>query len=368
MKKHRQKKKPPVPAKHIIQPNMSAKISQPPGTLIHMGEKKTESITLTMIRYNKDTLDEITISDIRPQLKENNFEGVHWLNITGLHNVKMIEDIGAHFGIHPLIQEDILDTWHRSKSQDLEDYIFVVLKKPHLNRETREMKADQLCLILGTDFVLTFLEDEEHIFNAVRERLRKNKGRIRRSGADYLFYTLIDTIVDHHYLLLEFLGEEIESLEELLLEESQPDEFHRLHSVKRDMIFLTKNSWPMRETLSDLLRMDSELISGETKVFLRDVYDHTIQVNETIVTYREMAAGMQDLYLSTVSNKLNEVMKVLTIIATLFIPLTFIVGVYGMNFDFMPELKWRYGYFIIWGIMIACGAAMFYQFKKQKWL
>jgi len=344
------------------------KIAQPPGTLIHVGEKKIDIVKLSLIRYNKDILEEREMESPCDCISEKEFKGVCWVNVSGIHDTGTIEQIGNNFGLHPLVMEDILNTFHRPKYESLENYLFIVLKMLYYDKTNKEVQSEQVSFILGSNFVVTFQEREEDVFGPVRERLRKSKGRIRKMGADYLFYALLDAIVDNYFLLMEGLGEEIETLEDQLLEHPAPATLQTIHNLKREMIFLRKAVWPLREIINGLLKDESKLIKKTTDIYLRDVYDHTIQVIETTETYRDMVAGLQDLYLSSVSNKMNEVMKVLTIIATLFIPLTFIAGIYGMNFEFMPELKWKFGYFIIWGIMAAVTAIMFIYFKRKKWL
>jgi magnesium transporter len=344
------------------------KIAQPPGTLIHVGEKKTETVKLSLTRYNKDIIEEKKMESPCECLEEKDFKGVYWINVCGIHDAGIIEQIGNNFGLHSLVMEDILNTFQRPKHENLEDYIFTVLKMLYYDKSKTEVQSEQVSFILGSNFVVTFQEREEDVFDPVRERIRKAKGLIRKKGADYLFYALIDAIVDNYFLLMEGLGEEIEVLEDQLLEHPAPAILQIIHNLKREMIFLRKAVWPLREIINGLLKDESKLIKKATEIYLRDIYDHIIQVIETTETYRDMVAGLQDLYLSSVSNKMNEVMKVLTIIATLFIPLTFIAGIYGMNFEFMPELKWKFGYFFIWGVMVVAAAVMFIYFKRKKWL
>ena len=264
--------------------------------------------------------------------------------------------------------EDILNTDQRPKVEDYKDYLYIVLKMLH-NVKGTEIVTEQISLILHPNFVISFQEGiEGDVFSPVRERLRGAKGRIRGMGADYLAYTLIDAIVDNYFAILEGIGERIEDLEEELVSHPKKETLHRIHELKREMIFLRKAVWPLREVISTLQRGDSPLIKNTTAIYLRDVYDHTIQVIDAIETSRDMLSGMLDIYLSSISNRMNEIMKFLTIIGTIFIPLTFIVGIYGMNFAFMPELKWRYGYFAVMAFMFAIGIIMLFYFKKKKWL
>lgn len=347
---------------------MSRKVAQPPGTLIHVGEKKSETVTLNLFRYNKDILEDKKMEDPRECLSEKEFKGVCWINICGIHDITTIETIGNNFNIHPLVQEDILNTYHRPKFEESEEYLFLVLKMLMYDPEAKNVISEQVSFVLGPNFLVTFQEQEGDVFNPVRERLRKALGRIRKMGPDYLLYALMDAVVDNYFLVLEAIGEELEILEDQLLENPTPEVLQTVHKLKREMIFLRRAVWPLREVINGLEKSGSKLVKKTTAVYLRDIYDHTIQVIETVETYRDMVSGLQDLYLSSVSNKMNEVMKVLTIIATIFIPLTFIAGIYGMNFEFMPELKLKNGYFFIWGIMIVIFLWMLFYFKRKKWM
>jgi len=347
---------------------ISKKVGLPPGTLVHIGEKKTEKARITIIDYDEVQFQEKEAQTIEECFPFKDEPTVTWINIDGIHQMEIIEKIGKHFGIHRLILEDIVNTGHRPKMEDLEDHIFIVLKMLYYDEEDIEIKAEQVSLILGSNFVISFQEREGDIFNPIRERIRKSKGRIRKKGADYLAYALVDAIVDNYFIILEKLGEKIESLEEELLTNPTPETSQTIHNFKREMIFLRKSVWPLREVISGLERGESSLVHESTGIYLRDVYDHTIQVIDTIDTLRDTVFGMHDTYLSSVSNRMNEVMKVLTIMATIFIPLTFVAGIYGMNFEYMPELKWHWGYFMVWFIMFGIVVSMVVHFKRKKWL
>ena len=284
------------------------------------------------------------------------------------YQVEIIEKIGTYFGIHSLILEDIMNTGQRPKMEDFEDYIFVVVKMIYYDEKDNEIKAEQVSLLLGSNFVISFQEKEGDVFNPIGERTREAKGRIRKMKADYLAYALVDTIIDHYFIVLEKLGEKIEGMEEDLVTNPTPETLQDIHILKRELIFLRKSIWPLREVVSRLERGESQLIHESTGIYLRDVYDHTIQVIDTIETFRDMVSGMLDVYLSIVSNRMNEVMKVLTIIATIFIPLTFIAGIYGMNFKHIPELEWHWGYPISLSVMGAIGMSMVVYFRRKKWL
>jgi len=294
---------------------------------------------------------------------------VTWVNIDGLHDIEIMEKIGKHFGLHPLVLEDILNTEQRPKIEDFDDYIFVVLKMLYYDENEGEIRAEQISIILGSNFVLSFQERVGDIFNPLRDRIRNAKGRVRKMGPDYLAYSLLDAIVDNYFVVLEKLGEQIEGMEEELVTNPTPETLQRIHNLKREMIFLRKSVWPLREVVSRLERGESPLIKEATGIYLRDVYDHTIQVIDTIETYRDMLSGMLDIYLSSISNRMNQVMKVLTIIATIFIPLTFVAGIYGMNFEYMPELKWHWFYpKAFWLVMLGVAALMLVYFRRKRWL
>ncbi len=346
----------------------SKKAGLPPGTLVHIGEQKAEEVTITVIDYDEARFQEEEIKTVEECFPFKDKPTVTWINVDGIHQVEVLELLGDCFGLHPLVLEDILNTDQRPKMEDFGDYIFVVLKTFSYNDQSDELEPEQISLILGPSFVMSFQEREGDVFNPIRERIRSSKGRIRRMGADYLAYALLDSIVDHYFIVLEQVGEEVEFLEEELVTNPTPETLQTIHNLKRDMIFLRKSVWPLREVIGALERGELSLIRESTGIYLRDVYDHTIQVVDTIETFRDMISGMLDIYLSSVSNRMNEVMKVLTIIATIFIPLTLIAGIYGMNFQYMPELGWRWGYPVVWLVMLVIGVVMLVYFRRKKWL
>jgi magnesium transporter len=346
----------------------SKKSGQPPGTLIHIGERKAEKVRITLIDHDEDHLEEREVTRVEEVFPFKERPTVTWINIDGIHDVELIEAIGQHFDVHPLLLEDILNTEHRPKMDDYESYLFIVLKMLYYNDKEHEIDAEQVSLILGPTFVISFQEREGDVFNFVRDRIRNKKGRIRKAGPDYLAYALIDAIVDNYFVILEKIGEVIEDTEEELVTNPTPETLRTIHSLKRSMIFLRKSVWPLRELINGLERLESPLIQEPTDIYLRDLYDHTIQVIDTVENFRDMIAGMLDIYLSSLSNKMNEIMKVLTIIATIFIPLTFIAGIYGMNFQYMPELGWRWGYPAVWLVMGAILITMLVYFRRRRWL
>jgi magnesium transporter len=346
----------------------SRKAGLPPGSLVHIGEKKAERTKITIIDYDGESFQEKEAESIEECCALRETPTVSWINVDGVHDSRLISDLGSRFGVHPLILEDIMTTAQRPKMEDMGDYIYIVVRMLDLVNKKNEVRSEQVSLILGSNFVISFQESEGDVFDAVRERIRSGKGRVRKQGPDYLAYALIDAIVDNYFLVLEKLGENVEEIEEALVSNPDRETLHEIHRMKREMIYLRKSVWPLREVISGLERTESELIKESTGIFLRDVYDHTIQVIDTVETYRDMLSGMLDIYLSSLSNRMNEVMKVLTIIATIFIPLTFIAGIYGMNFKFMPELEWRWGYFLVLGVMLALGVLMVILFKRRRWL
>ncbi len=346
----------------------SRKAGLAPGTLVHIGEKHDEKPRITVMDYDDKTFQEKEVATAEECYEFKETATVTWINVDGLHDVGIIEKLGNRFGLHPLIQEDILNTAERPKMEDYGDYIFLLLKVFVPNSKNHDEKIQQVSLVLGSNFVISFQEKESGVFDPVRDRIRKAKGRLRKLGPDYLAYALIDCIVDGYFGSLEKLSEEIELLEDELVTDPNREILQKIHGLKRDMIYIRKSIWPLREVVNGLERLETPLIKETTDLFLRDVYDHTVQVIDSVETLRDILSGMLETYLSSLSNRMNEIMKVLTIIATIFIPLTFIAGVYGMNFKFMPELEWRGGYFLIVGVMIAVAFVMLLFFRKKKWL
>ncbi|MEN6319095.1 MAG: magnesium/cobalt transporter CorA [Syntrophaceae bacterium] len=346
----------------------SRKAGLPPGSLIHIGDRLTEKTKITVFDYDESHLLEKEISTVRECQQFKNNQNVSWIHVEGLHDTQILEELGALFGLHPLILEDILNTDQRPKMEDFCEYIYIVLKTfANHGDEIKDITSEQISIILGPTFVISFQEKETDIFKPIQERIRAGKGRLRKSGSDYLAYALIDTVVDNYFTILEQLGEEIEMIEESLVKNPSVQTLQAIQNLKRNMIFLRKSIWPLRETISGLERTECQLIHDSTTIFLKDIYDHTIQVIDTIETYRDMLSGILDIYLSSVSNRMNEIMKVLTIIATIFMPLTFMAGIYGMNFKYMPELEWHWGYFLILGFMMVVAVTMLTYFRRKKW-
>ncbi|MBA4422770.1 MAG: magnesium and cobalt transport protein CorA [Syntrophus sp. (in: bacteria)] len=356
-----------MPGKTGTAKKRSAKTGLPPGFLIHIGEKHSEKAKITLREYDETYFREKEISTLDGVLPSSDRAGVAWIHIDGLQEIHLLEQMGSVFNLHPLILEDILNTEQRPKSEDHDEYYYIVLR---LFCEDADdgFVPEQISIVLGSNWLISLQEKEGKLLDPVRERLRNEKGRLRRAGADYLAHALLDVIVDSVFPVLDKFGEKIEILEEKLVGSPSPKTLQSIQTLKREMIFLRKSVWPLREMIGGLARSDSSLIHESSVIYFRDIYDHVVQVIDTIETYRDMLSGMLDIYLSSVSNRMNEIMKVLTLIATLFMPLTFLVGVYGMNFKYMPELEWQWGYFVLWGLMIVTAVVMLFYFKRKKWL
>ncbi len=346
----------------------SKKVGLPPGTLVHVGKKKARKVRMTLIDYDEEHFEEREVSEIEDCFPFKDLPTVTWINIDGLHRADIVEALGSYYGLHPLVMEDIMSTGQRPKLEDYDGYIFVVLRMLGYAKKTRQIEDEQVSLILGPNFVISFQEREGDAFDPVRERIRTGKGRMRKMGPDYLAYALADAIVDHYFLILEHLGEDIERLEGELVTDPKAETLQAIHTMKREIIYLRRSVWPLREVVSRLQRGESPLIKDTTLVYLRDVYDHTVQVIDTVESLRDVVSGMLDTYLSSISNRMNEVMKVLTIIATIFIPLSFIAGLYGMNFVYIPELLLPWGYFMALAVMATIGLVMVYYFRRRAWI
>ena len=351
------------------------KAGLPPGTPVHVGERKAQEVRITIVNYDREGCRTQTAARPEECAAAREKPGITWINVDGLHQVELIEKIGACFNLHPLTVEDICNTTQRPKLDLFDDHLFLVVRTQRYQPASRTLEPDQISLVLGPNFLLTFQEQGGEMFAGVRQRLAGGKGRIRSMGPDYLAYALLDAVVDNYFTVLEQLGEEIEAVEDEVIANPEQTTIHRIHLLKRELILLRKSVWPLREILGSLMRQEEQELIGEaTNIYLRDLYDHTIQVIDTLETYRDVVAGLLDIYLSSLSNRMNEIMKVLTIFAVIFIPLTFIAGVYGMNFNpesspwNMPELNWYWGYPLALGLMVALVAAMLIYFKRKRWL
>lgn len=348
----------------------SEKTGLPPGIPVHVGERPAVPTRISVIDYNADSITEKELRTVEECLSYKDKRTVTWLNLDGLGDAALLDSLGQAFGLHPLVVEDILQTEQRPKIEAYDDYLYIVLRMLDYDEKSAAVRSEQISIVLGKDFLLSFQETPGDIFNPVRARIRSGgKGRIRKSGPDYLAYALMDTVVDHYFAILERMGERIEALEAELITNPAPRTLRQLFRLKRDMIALRKAVWPLREVVSAMERSENApLIRKNTRLYLRDVYDHTIQAIDTIETDRDMLSGMVDIYLSSLSNKLNEVMKLLTVIGTIFMPLTFITGIYGMNFLNMPELAHPLGYFATLAFMLLVALIMLAYFRMKKWL
>ena len=337
-----------------------------PGTLVYTGHKKKGPIKIRVIDYTLNSVHDTYISKIEDLKKYVDRKSVSWINVIGVHHTGMIEKIGNVFNLHPLMMEDIVNVHSRPKL-DVEDGLLFTQMQMIYYDAHKKLIFEQLSMILGNNFVITFQEDDFDVFDPIRDRIKKDNWRIRKLDNDYLAYAIVDAIVDNYFSIMDETGNLLDRIDTQVIKKPSQKSLFDIHKLKRDLVILRKNIWPVREIIDKMKKTDT-IIQDSTKRYIDDLYDHTIQIIESIETYREMAASIVDTYHSSIGNRMNEIMKVLTVISTVFIPLTFITGVYGMNFLYMPELAWKYGYFIIWTIMLGIAGWLFYSFRKRKWL
>jgi magnesium transporter len=348
---------------------ISRKAGLPPGTLVHIGDKMAAEVRITVMDYDKHRVSEREVHDIRECFAYRDTPTVSWINIDGLHDTQLIEQLGAHFGFHPLLLEDIVNTGGRPKIEDFDEYVFVVLKMLYQDPDDAgRIVSEHMSLIFGENYVISFQEREGDVFDPIRRRILAAAGRVRKQGADYLAYRLMDAVVDNYFNLIETIGEQVEKTEDILLNNPGKETLQTIHRLKGETLFLRKSVWPLREIIGYLERGESDLVKPGNSIYFKDVYDHTVQVMDTLETFRDIIAGMMDIYLSSVSNRMNEIMKILTVFAAIFIPLTFLAGVYGMNFEHMPELHWRWSYPALWAVMAGIALSLLLMFKKRGWL
>ncbi|MFW9777231.1 MAG: magnesium/cobalt transporter CorA [Candidatus Heimdallarchaeota archaeon] len=343
------------------------KLGLPPGSPVFVGRKKTDKTTLTLLRYDKDNSEEIGLDEIREVTRYEEQRKVFWINIDGLHDIRVIGEIGNTFSIDPLLIEDILNTDQRPKLDEYTETIFITVKTLDYLPEYDAITVEQISMVLTKNYVLTFLEAPNELFDPIKNRIKSYKGKIRHSGSDYLFYSLLDLIVDKYFVVLEKLSNRIERLETDLISNPNTETLHTIYDLKTNLLHLRRAVWPLRDVVSRLERAGSNLIQTNTRRYVRDIYDHTIQIIETLEILRDMINGMMEIYLSSTSNRMNEIMKVLTIIATITIPLTVISGIYGMNFRYMPELEWIFGYPLALLLMLIVVITMITYFRTKKW-
>jgi magnesium transporter len=347
---------------------LNRKTGLAPGTSVHIGARRTERTKITVFEYNASSVRERELESLEECRECKEAKGLVWINIDGVHDVSIVETLGDIFEFHPLVREDIVNTNQRPKVEEYDSYLYAIVKMLYEEKDNHSLQAEQVSIIVTSRLVISFQEREGDVFNPVRDRLRTGKGIVRQRGSDYLAYCLIDAIVDHYFLIMENLEERVHPLEEAVVEDPSPQVLQRIHDLKNDLMFLRRSLWPLREMLARLYREQLPPIQKNTRPFIRDVHDHTIQVIEILESFQEIVSGLMDIYLSSISIRMNNIMKVLTIIATIFIPLTFIAGVYGMNFRYMPELSWRWGYPAVWGVMVLVFVGMLIFFKRKKWL
>ncbi len=346
----------------------SAKIGLPPGTLVHIGAQRVDRTQIRTMIYDKDRVEEHEFTDPSQCKRLAQKPGVTWIDVDGVHDVDLIGRLGQEFNLHPLVLEDIVNTNQRPKIQDFGDYVVIVLKLLDYNKAEDEIESDQISIVLGKDFVLSFSERVGDEFKAVREQIRDETSRLRAMGGEYLAYRLVDSLVDCYFQIIEHVGARLEALEDRILENTAGNFLPELHNIKRELLFMRTSVWPLRNLMDELNVSQSALLIGEIRHYWDDVRDHVHNVAEMIETLRDMGAGNLEVYLSTIQYRQNDVMRLLTIIATIFMPLTFLVGVWGMNFEHMPEIPWKWGYAAAWAFMVGISLGMLWWFRKKKWL
>ncbi|MBD3332422.1 magnesium/cobalt transporter CorA [candidate division GN15 bacterium] len=352
----------------------SRKKGMMPGSVVYVGKERTEPIDITVTDYTANELRDVTVENVEDVFGFRDSDSISWINVSGIHDAVVVQKIGEHFGIHPLVLEDIVNAGHRPKFEDGTDYLFAIIKMLDFTGSDDTLTSEQVSVVWGESWVITFQELPGDVLDSVRQRLRRTIPRVRFMDSDYLAYALLDTIVDHYFMVLEQLGERIELLEDDIAERPAESSLATIREIKHQLVFMRKVIWPLREAVAGLDRTESRLLHSATRPYLRDLYEHVIQVIDTVETFRDMVGGLLDLYHTGVSNRMNEIMKVLTIFASIFIPLGFLAGVYGMNFDTgisdlnMPELTLPFGYILFWGIAIAIAGGLLWYFRRQKWL
>lgn len=353
---------------------ISKKIGMRPGAVVYVGKETEEPVVISAIDYSERDLKTEAAIDVTRAIQYKETSTMSWINVNGIHDSSLVEQLGATFEIHPLVLEDIVNTGQRPTFDDSKDYVFVTLKMLLGFDDNGDIKSEQVSVLFGKKWVLTFQETGEDVFDSVRQRLIKTEPRVRFMSSDYLAYTLIDAIVDHYFLVLEDIGAQIDAIDDSVSDNPAPSDLESIRKLKKQLIFMRKAVWPMREVISGLDRIENKLITDTVDPYLRDLYEHIVQVIDTIETYRDLVSGLLDLYHTGVSNRMNEIMKVLTIFASIFIPLGFLAGVYGMNFDTsaspfnLPELGLPYGYILFWCLAASIGGGLFLFFRRKKWL
>ncbi|MDX2247036.1 MAG: magnesium/cobalt transporter CorA [Bacteroidia bacterium] len=345
----------------------SEKAGLPPGSMVYVGKARQGDTAISAFDFNDEKID--FRENLQPEdlTHFTNPETTSWINVDGIHEPEVINKICEKFCIHPLTREDIVNTSLRPKVEEYDTYCFVVMKMIYLYEESGQILIEQVSFVLGENYIITFQEQFGDVFESVRNRIKQEGSRIRKRKSDYLLYALMDVILSNYFIVLDKLEDKIENLEERMYNHSHSQILQEIQILKRELIFLRRAVFPLREVINQIVRSEATVVSSSVQVYYRDLYDHIYQVVDTIETFRELLSELHDLYLSEVSNRMNEIMKVLTIISTIFMPLTFIAGIYGMNFKYMPELKWHWGYPAIWGIMATMALGMIFYFRRKKW-
>ena len=353
----------------FVSPGHEQKVGLPPGSVVFVGEERTEQVAFSVLEYGPGHLVETDRESVDEVLKYRDTTPVTWINISGVHDESVIQTVGDHYHVHPLILEDIAHTGQRPKLEVQDDYLYLVMKMLYFEDDRDEVLRDeQVSFLVGERNLISFQETPGDVFDPVRKRIRNGRGQIRERGPDYLAYALLDVIVDHYFAVLDTLGARTEDLEDEIMGEDLLDVEDDIHDLRRDLIFVRRMTWPMRELLHELERLDSSLWSEKNQPYVRDTYDHVVQVLDLVEALRDTAGGLHDLHMTSISNRMNEIMKVLTIIGTIFIPLTFIAGIYGMNFEYMPELGWVWAYPAVWIVMIGLAGALLLFFRRREWI
>jgi len=346
----------------------SDKAGLPPGSLVYIGKQRTQKVTVSEINYSTGHYEESELSKISDCNTWNNSENVTIVSVVGIHDTSIIEAAGEHFSLDPLILEDIVNTQNRSRLEEFDDYLFLPMKILGVDLNSNEITTEHESLLLGKNGIISFQESELKILDPLKDRIRKGKGIARQRNSDYIYYRMVDTIVDNYFVVTEYLADRLDVLEENILQNPNENVNEEIYELKKKIGFVKRTISPLRESISNIIKTDSDLVSESTQNYFRDVYDHLIHLIETVDSQRETINDFLNLYMSSMSNKMNEVMKVLTIFASIFIPLTFIAGIYGMNFAIMPELQWKYGYFVVWGIMFLVAILLLFYFRRKRWL
>jgi magnesium transporter len=343
-------------------------VGLPPGSLLHTGTNEPEKIYLSMIEYTEDQYVEKKGVSLDECLEGIDNPLMTWIQVNGVSNAKTVASIGQHFKFHPLVLEDILSSGQRSKLDIYHNQVFIVVRLLQYDDSIKTLKDEQVSLVFGPNYLISFVEDNKNIFQPVQERLRQGSQRIRKLGSDYLAYALLDVIVDHYFVVLEKIDISLDLLEEELMELPKPLTMQKIQHAKRNMIVLRKAAWPMRDVINRFLRLENSLIHQTTQLYLHDIYDHIVQIIDIIEGFRDVVSGLMDIYLSNINIRTNDIVKVLTIVSTIFVPLTFISSLYGMNFEHMPELKSPWAYPIVLLVMLSIATGMLYFFHRKKWI